>query len=898
MRHGHLSRAARLAIGVGVLLAVQPAPARARTVRVFAVGGKLEIRYADSYQDFHDKMFALFDARHPRRTELVQPGVDDVASHLPAADPQAPDMALVTFPEDIGLIAGLIGSRGARSRQLTAHHLGSLGAFGNLISKYQPQIQYYTTRFPGQLGVRYLLLAETDTYYRAFYETFRDLAHSYGVYLTATVNVAPARRVDAAEDPDLVALLRDPDEAQARNYAYLALSPDVFNTTFIFDPDGNILVSGAQGQLRRSPAETGGVLRGSVNKAYLTEEEETTLPLAFGNVRDLDVLDTPVGRLAVVISKDAWMIDVNDRYEAKGANLILQPEAYSDWGDTASPWQPDGFKAGGFAQVQRNSGFLYNVAPCMTGNLYEITFDGQSAIIGKKRKVAPPTLATATAWIGQNPDSGFLSIAPWIMEDPGIGDASLTLAQRRSLLAQAGAHLLPFPGAMPSCTSPTAFGACENGYRESVIHADLELPDGQVTGTPDDGPRAPTDFGTNFQITTGDRTPHQYARVAAHAGNVYVVWQDTRAGAANVFLALSHDRGAHFSVERRVSDHLPGAVAELRPAIGLSPDGANLFVVWQEFCAGTDDDCGRIQLAHFDAGGTKIGTDVRVDRGAAEVGKWNAALAVTRAGDPLVAWVDERDSGPNGVRFEHIYFARGRDKGARFAPSVRVDAGVPVPAAASLDNKWAPALAVRGRRVYAAWTDFREYNWDIYAARSRDGIRFSPNVRVGDSPHLERIDDHPSIAVDRRGAVHVAWADRRETDPDTNVFYARSDTGGRRFSTNRRIDSAAVDFDLDRDTPSNRWHPRLAVSGSDVLVTWQDNRLGNNDIFFVRSRDGGMTFDADERVDDTGSGASNQYRPDLAVDEADPEGGRTLYVVWEDDRNGTADIYLARRTLQ
>ncbi len=886
-----------LLIGVS-LIALGAMAAHAKTVRVFAVGSKLEIRYADTYQDFRDKMFALFDAQHPRRSELVQAGADDVASHLKDVDPAAPDVAVVSFPEDVGLVAGLIGTRGARSRQLTAHHLGSTGAFGALISKYQPQIQYYAAIFPGLPTIRYLLLAETDTYYRAFYETFRDLARTYGVYLTATANVAPARRVDSHESPEQVALFRDPDEALARDYAYVALSPDVFNTTFIFDPEGNILVAGPDGQVLRSPTDTGGVLRGSLNKAYLTQEEETVLPLAFGKVRDLDVVDTPAGRLGVVISKDAWMIDVNDRYDAKGANLILQPEAYSDWGDAAVPWQPDGFKAGGFAQVQRNPSFLYNLVPSMTGNLYEVTFDGQSAVIGKRRKEVSGELSPLSAWIGQNPDTGFLTIAPWIMDDPGIGNPQMTLSERRNALADAGAHLLPFPGAMPPCASPTTFGPCEDGYRESVIYADIDLPDGaEAEVAPDPGPRVVTAFGANIQVTAGDRSAHRNPRVAAHAGNVYVVWQDTRYGYANVFLSVSHDGGAHFSVERRISDNLPGAIAELRPVLALGPDGGMLFVSWQEFCTGLDDDCGRIMLARFDADGRKIGSDTRVDTGADGVGKWNPALAVTRNGNPLVVWVDERDTDGAACGFEHIYVGRGREHGARFTPSIRVDAGPPVPPAACLDNKWAPAVAVRGRRVYVTWADFRQYNWDIYAAWSRDGLHFSRNVKVDDAPDFERIDDQPSVAVDDMGTVHAAWSDRRETDAETNIFYAQSRDGGRHFSTNRRVDSAATAFNPDHDTTSNRWHPRLAVSGSDVLVTWQDDRLGNNDIFFARSSDGGTIFGNDERVDDTGDGISNQYRPDITADDADPL-NRTIYLVWEDDRNGTADVFLARRSLQ
>jgi len=613
------------------------------------------------------------------------------------------------------------------------------------------------------------------------------------------------------------------------------------------------------------------------------------LPLSFGRVQDLDVVDTPVGRLASVISKDAWMIDVNDRYEAKGANVILQPEAFSAWGYYASPWEPDGFKAGGFAQVQRNSNFLCNVASCMTGNLADVTFDGQSAIIGKRRKEPNAQVA----FIGQNADNGFRVIAPWIVDDPGIAGPSLTLAERRTQLAMAGANLLP-GGPLP-CSAPTVFGACTNGYREAVIHADLQVPDGaQVFVPPDTGPRVPTAFGPSMQVTSG-AVVAAYPRVAAHGGNVYVVWQDTRNGYENVFVGVSHDGGGHFA-EQRVSDNLPGTVVELRPAVGLSRDGQALFVTWQEFCSGRDDDCGRIKMARFDSDGNKRGGDIRVDRGGDGFGKWNPALAVTRVGDPVIAWVDERDPGSNGMHFEHIYCARGRDKGTHFNWNVRVDSGSPVAAAASLDNKLAPAVAVDGTRIYVSWTDFRNYNWDIYTAYSRSGVSFSRNRQVDDYPVFERIDDHPAVGVDARRGVHIVWADRRGTVGDTNVLYARSLDGGRHFSPNNQIDSSSMGFDPDHDTPTNRWNPRLAVSGSDVLAVWQDDRLGNNDIFFVRSSDRGASFAADERVDDSGSGPSNQYRPDVAVDDASPA-GRAVYVVWEDDRNGAPDVFLARRSL-
>ncbi|HSQ00473.1 MAG TPA: hypothetical protein VL049_24900, partial [Candidatus Dormibacteraeota bacterium] len=276
--------------------------------------------------------------------------------------------------------------------------------------------------------------------------------------------------------------------------------------------------------------------------------------------------------------------------------------------------------------------------------------------------------------------------------------------------------------------------------------------------------------------------------------------------------------------------------------------------------------------------------DVRVDRGADDAGKWNVALAVDRAGQPLLAWVDERDRSPGGLPLEHIYFARGRHNGITFSRNVRVDRGQPTDFAVNLDNKWAPTIAVRPPFIQVAWADFRNYQWDIYATRSRDGRYFEPNVRVDDGVS-ERIHDHPAIAVDRRGTVHLAWADRQHQDPDTDIRYTRSTVGGRRFAASSRID-AGVDA-------ANQWHPALAVDGDDVLVAWQDNRLGDNDVFFARSSDRGVSFAADQRLDDSGADPSEQTRPDVAIDAVT----RTAYAVWEDERYGPAAIAVAKSPL-
>jgi hypothetical protein len=879
----------RLRLVVSLLLASATASVHAAPVRIFAVGHKQQVADAITYQSFHDKMAALMDATFPGRSTLVQAGVDDVASHLAPVDPAAPANALVAFPEDTGLLAAFIGTRGTSARGQPT----STFAILRLTVTYQQQMAHYQTKFPNQPLIRYLVLALTDTFYRSVYETFRELAMTHGVYVAVGTNMAPARRVEEADDPDLVALLRDPDEP-GRTYAYEAVSAYAPNTTFVFAPDGEVLTPNGSGGTLRAPSETAGVIGGSTSKAYLVPIEQPPpgtaagLSLSTTPVHDQEVLDTPVGRLAIVISKDAWMVDVNDRYVAKGANVILQPEAFDSWAFTTTEWSPDVFREGGLASVQKNPEWIANVDPSLTGNLFEITFDGQTSIIGRKQKTAPGPLSEDNAWIGQNPDTALRAVAPWVVPDPGIANPSLTLSDRRSALVAVGNTLVPGSG-LP-CPAPLDVGACENGYRESVVWTDVEVPDGPTTSAPDPTRVLPPAFGSAVRASGPEATPvAQHApRIATRGRHVYVVWHQDDGAGSSIYMALSTDAGLTFQPPVHVSDNPPGSVTELNPSIAVR--GGRVFVAWQEFTALGNDDAGRIMMARFNGRPRKNGLDVRVDdqNGA---GKWMPTIAFASS-RPVVAWIDERDQGPAGEPLEHVYAARGLSGGKSFATAVRVDAGTPVPLALHNDNKWAPALAANRKQLFLAWADFRNYQWDVYSARSLDGgLSWLENVRVDDSQLFERVNERPSVAIDRTGTVHVAWTDLRERQPDTNVFYARSTDRGLTFSTNAQLDDSKAGFDPNTDTPSNQWYPSLAVDTGQLFAAWQDNRLGNNDVFF--SRGSGSSFAPAERVDDTGTGSSEQSRPSLALGGKGSK--RVCYVAWEDSRNGDRDVYVASR---
>jgi predicted amidohydrolase len=857
-----------------------------------------------TYQTYRDKMFAMADTAVPNRASLVQAGVDDVASHIRPADPLAPERALVNFPEDVGLLAAFIGSRGLQARS----SVNSQEAFLSLYARYAVPRAYYRKLYSldPSLIVPLIVMSVTDTTYRAFYETFRDLAVTYQVYVTAGANVPPVRVVYQADDPELYDTLIDPDEKPFRNYVYFATSPHVVNTTFVFLPDGEVFIQNDDGTVTSAPSGTDGEIRGSQDKIYLTPIELQLLRLKDAPIDTLRVLNTPVGRLGIVISKDAWMPDINDRLAARHAHMLIQSEAFSSWGYQAAPWDPDIFQQGGFNNLQQHETFQINVAPSMTGNLLEITFDGQSSIVGRQTSDDPGALSSTNAWIGQNPRGGMLAVAPWIMDDPGIADAGATLAARRSALAAQGAKLLP--GSDVVCPGPLAFGACENGYREAVVWTDVDLPSGvDVLRLADPAPPAPTAWGSSVQVNADDDlspSSQLSPRIAADGDSVYAVWQDTRNGADNVYAAFSLDAGQSWSGDIKVSDDAPGARVELLPDVALFRDPrhgvATIYVVWQRLGSGGNHANAEIRLARFDEILTKLAADVRVDDHDGS-GKWRPrVVALAPAGRPLVSWVDERDPGPGISVLEHVRVRRAsgrRDKDGRpevsfSRASRRVTRDKTVdPLSAQLENEWAPALATDDRRVIAAWLDFRNYNWDVFAAFSRrGGLSYKRDVRLDDSPDFERLNSHPAIAIDSAsGRAVVVWSDQREREVDTNIFYVTS-TDGIVWSAPTRLDHSDAGFDPDSEAPSSQWRPSVSSADGRACVAWQDNRLRANHIFAALSSDAGTSFGGDERVDDSGAGSSEQFSPAVvAVSGA-------CYVAWSDDRSGDFDIRVARRS--
>ena len=260
-------------------------------------------------------------------------------------------------------------------------------------------------------------------------------------------------------------------------------------------------------------------------------------------------------------------------------------------------------------------------------------------------------------------------------------------------------------------------------------------------------------------------------------------------------------------------------------------------------------------------------------------------------GDSLYAvWYDVRRGNAD------VYLAKSTDGGRSFGPNKRVNDDT----TAAVQYK--PSIGVDGQgTIYIAWRDGRKGNADIFFAKSADGGKtFSKNSQLNDDRGVA-YQGNPTLAVNSKGLVAVAWSDARNGKDD--IYITVSKDQGRTFSANRRVND-------DPETTAHS-HPSLAVDETGtVYAAWEDFRNDNSDIYLARSLDGGATFGPNRKVNDD-SGSAPQISPSLVIGPSgqilvawgDFRGSAVMLPPphsatgeeqrWEVSRTGNADIYFA-----
>ena len=178
------------------------------------------------------------------------------------------------------------------------------------------------------------------------------------------------------------------------------------------------------------------------------------------------------------------------------------------------------------------------------------------------------------------------------------------------------------------------------------------------------------------------------------------------------------------------------------------------------------------------------------------------------------------------------------------------------------------------------WEDERNGKYDIYAQRySIDGTLLGINFRVNDD-RGSRWQTNPSISADASGNFVIAWEDRRNGWAP-NIYAQRYSSNGTALGGNFNVNDGQVDI--------WQWSPALSVDESgNFIITWEDGRNGNDDIYVQRYSSDGTAIGSNFKVNDD-QGSSNQWYPSISAD-----GSGNFIITWQDDRNGNSDIYAQR----
>jgi hypothetical protein len=124
--------------------------------------------------------------------------------------------------------------------------------------------------------------------------------------------------------------------------------------------------------------------------------------------------------------------------------------------------------------------------------------------------------------------------------------------------------------------------------------------------------------------------------------------------------------------------------------------------------------------------------------------------------------------------------------------------------------------------------------------------------------------------------VHLVYMDDRGLEDE--VYYQRSIDGGLTWQ-------AAVPLTTNNGSFSG--YPAMALLNDEVHVAWTDQRNGHDDIYYRKSSDGGTSWSVETRMT---SDPGNSSFPSLSVS------GPAIHLVWTDNRFGEGEVYYRRST--
>jgi hypothetical protein len=209
-----------------------------------------------------------------------------------------------------------------------------------------------------------------------------------------------------------------------------------------------------------------------------------------------------------------------------------------------------------------------------------------------------------------------------------------------------------------------------------------------------------------------------------------------------------------------------------------------------------------------------------------------------------------------------IYYKRSTNGGSTwFTKRLTYNSGGSTESAIAVDSS---------NTIHVVWKDETPGNFEIYYKKSTNGgLTWDGTKRLTWTTWGSNL---PVIAVDSSNNIHVVWADL------TVIYYMRSNDGGLNWTTKRLSWGSGYSYS-----------PSISVDSSDnIHVVWNDDTSGNNEIYFKKSTDGGVTWIGSKRL---------TWNSGLSIDAAIAvDSSNNVHVVWQDYSSVNYEIYYRRST--
>ena len=334
-----------------------------------------------------------------------------------------------------------------------------------------------------------------------------------------------------------------------------------------------------------------------------------------------------------------------------------------------------------------------------------------------------------------------------------------------------------------------------------------------------------------------------------------------------VFVATDHCGVAHaaWPSDPTVNGPLCTAAGDQHAPTIISDGARGAIITWEDKRGGYAD----IYAQRVNSAGVPLWTAGGVALCTAAFNQFNPTIASDGAGGAIVTWEDYRSYPKHDIYAQRV--------NAAGVPQWAAD-GVGLCTAAN-DQIFPTIISDGAGGAIVTWQDARSTNYDIYAQRvnaaglpqwTADGVGLctAANDQI-----------FPTIISDGAGGAIVIWQDARSTNYD--IYAQRVNAAGVPQWTANGVGlcTAANDQSFPTVSPD--------VAGG-AIVTWQDARSTNNDIYAQRVNAAGLP---QWTADGVGlcTAANNQSYPTIA---SDGVGG--AIVTWYDYRSSNAHIYAQR----